>query len=314
MRFFKKTIFWVIMLLVLSGIFYFFDEKVTQKEVAMEEKRRLFAFGPADVAGFELKKGDSVIAAKKGKNGWVIERPYITYADQTAVNDMLNRTVTAKIDGELFSEATKDKLKEMGLDPPYITVTIKTASGASTSLSLGDRGPTQNIAFAALSGNRRALRVHADVRSEVDKTIFDLRDKTVVAINPRELKRVELLWPDGRSISLMHPTENIWDADGLPAGKTDLTKVLRFLNDITASKAKAFIDENPNDLALYGLQQPRIKLRFIDSKNLLQTLLVGEKDRKLRGFYAKRGADRNVFLLEENFLDNLPHTVEELKE
>ena len=41
MRFFKKTIFWLIILSVISGVFYFFDEKVTEKEIAEEEQRRI---------------------------------------------------------------------------------------------------------------------------------------------------------------------------------------------------------------------------------------------------------------------------------
>ena len=66
MRFFKKTIFWLIILSVISGIFYFFDEKVTEKEVAEEEQRRIFTFEPADVISIEISNGSSVILVKKG--------------------------------------------------------------------------------------------------------------------------------------------------------------------------------------------------------------------------------------------------------
>lgn len=120
----------------------------------------------------------------------MIEKPVMAYADQVAVSDMLNNTVKAKIDGVLFTETPVDKLKEMGLEPPYITISLKTSLGMSTSLSLGDRGPTQNVAFATLSGDKRILRVHADVRSEIDKMPYDLRDKTVVATTLRWLKRL----------------------------------------------------------------------------------------------------------------------------
>lgn len=312
MRFFKKTIFWVIILLVLSGLFYFFDEKVTEKEVAEEAKRNLFSFSPSDVTEFSLNKGGSVIAVKKGGAGWSIDKPVIAYADQTAVEDLLNRAVKAKIDGVLFDEAPADKLKELGLEPPYISLSLTTPSGP-ISLSLGDRGPTQNVSFAVLSNDKRVFRVHADVRSEIDKTLYDLRDKAVVAIDPRTLKQVEVLWQDRNGITIQHPQENVWDTQGIATGKTDDTKLLAFLYGVKEAKAKAFIDENPQDLMPYGLTRPRLKIKFIDNKNLLQTLLVGEKDKKLRGFYAKRGGDRNVFLLEEDFLDNVPDEAGDLE-
>lgn len=312
MRFFKKTIFWVIILLVLSGLFYFFDEKVTEKEMAEEAKRHLFSFDPSDVTGFSITKGGTEIALKKGSAGWVIEKPIMAYADQTAVADLLNRTVKAKIDGILFDEAPADKLKELGLEPPYIAVSL-TTPGGSISLSLGDRGPTQNVTFALLNNDKRIFRVHADVRSEIDKTLYDLRDKAVVAIDPKTLKQVEILWQDRNGITIQHPLENVWDTQGLPTGKTDDTKLLAFLYGLKEAKAKAFIDENPPELVPYGLIKPRLKIKFIDNKNLLQTLLVGDKDKKLRGFYAKRGGDRNVFLLEEDFLDNVPDEAGDLE-
>src|SRR3990172_10389339 len=305
MRFFKKTIFWVIVLLALSGFFYFFEQKVTEKEVAEEAKRRLFSFEASEVTSFEISKGETVIAVKKGSEGWLIEKPIIAYADQTAVDEMLSHTVKAKIDGVLFDEAPTDKLKEKGLEPPYISISLKTGSG-SVSLALGDRAPTQNVSFALLSNDKRVLRVHADVRSEVDKTLYDLRDKTAAAIDPKVLKQVEILWEGGKAISILHPQENVWDTEGVPSGKTDQTKLLAFLYSVKEAKAKAFIDDNPKDLGLYGLTNPRLKIKFIDNKNLLQTLLVGDKDKKLRGLYVKRGGDRNVFLLEEDFLDNIP--------
>jgi len=312
MRFFKKTIFWVIVLLALSGLFYFFEQKVTEKEVAEEAKRRLFSFEASEVTSFEISKGETVIAVKKGSEGWLIEKPIIAYADQTAVDEMLSHTVKAKIDGVLFDEAPTDKLKEMGLEPPYISISLKTGSG-SVSLALGDRGPTQNVSFALLSNDKRVLRVHADVRSEVDKTLYDLRDKTAAAIDPKVLKQVEILWEGGKAISILHPQENVWDTEGVPSGKTDQTKLLALLYSVKEAKAKAFIDDNPKDLGLYGLTNPRLKIKFIDNKNLLQTLLVGDKDKKLRGLYVKRGGDRNVFLLEEDFLDNIPEEARDLE-
>lgn len=312
MRFFKKTIFWVIILLALSGLFYFFEEKVTEKEMAEEAKRLLFSFDPSDITGFSITKGETVIAVKKGSSGWVIDKPVIAYADQTAVEDLLNRTVKAKIDGVLFDEAPADKLKELGLEPPFIAVSFTTSSGV-ISLSLGDRGPTQNVSFALLNNDKRVFRVHADVRSEIDKTLYDLRDKAVVAIDPKALKQVEILWQDRNGIIIQHPLENVWDTQGLPTGKTDDTKLFAFLYGLKEAKAKAFIDENPQDLMPYGLTKPKLKIKFIDNKNLLQTLLVGDKDKKLRGFYAKRGGDRNVFLLEEDFLDNVPDEAGDLE-
>lgn len=313
MRFFKKTVAWVIILMVLAGLSYFFEEKVEEIETAEAEKRRLFKIEPSEIEWIEIVKADFLISVKKSKDGWFIEKPYIASADQKAIYGMLEHTLNANIDGILFEEAPEGKLEELGLEPPYLTASLKTSLGATISFSLGDRGPTQNISFLKFAGEERILRVHADVRSELDKDVYDLRDKTVVAIDPQKLKKVEIIWGKGGKITAHNPQGKAWDTEGLPVGKTDLTKLLAALYGIKEAEASAFIDENPTDLKPYGLERPRLTLKFVDDKNLQQVLLVGGKDKKRRGFYAKRQGDPNVFLLEEDFLDNIPDETEDLR-
>lgn len=313
MRFFKKTLAWIIILLGLVGLSYFFEEKVTEIETEEAEKRRLFTINQSDVTSVEITRGGEVLLVKKSKDGWFIDKPMIASGDEKAIEQMIKHTLEANIDAVLFEETPPEKLKEMGLDPPYLSVTIKTSSGNSVSMDLGDRGPTQNITFAQFHGETRILRVFADVRSELDKKPYDLRDKTVIAIDPKKLKKVEMIWRDGEKITAYQPRSNAWDVEGVALGETDLTKLLATLYGIKEAEIKAFIDENPGDLNDYGLLKPRLTIRFIDDKNLQLKLFVGDKDKKLRGFYAKRGGDLNVFLLEEDFMDNIPDSAQDLK-
>lgn len=313
MRFFKKTVAWIIILICLGGFFYFFEEKVVEMEAVETAKRRLFSFAAEDVDFVEIKKGDNILTVKKSGQGWIIEKPLISYADQKVIKDMLSHTVKANIDGVLFEETEAEKLKEMGLNPPYLEVTLRTVNGERVNIAMGDRGPTQNITFAQIEGDARILRLHADVRAGFDKSTYDLRDKTVISIEPDNLKKVEIVWKKGDYINIHHPKANIWDTEGVPAGRSDLTKLLGTLYHIKGAEAKAFVDESPKDLTIYGLHSPRLKIRFIDNNNLLQTLLVGDRDKKRRGFYAIRGGEDNVILLEEDFLENIPDSAKDLE-
>jgi len=313
MRFFKKTVAWVIILMVLAGLSYFFEEKVEEIETAEAEKKRLFKIDVSEIEAVEITKAGSVLSVRKSREGWFIEKPSIASADQKAIEGMLEHTLGAKIDGVLFEEAPEGKLKELGLEPPYLTASLMTSLGATISIDLGDRGPTQNVTFLKFAGEKRVLRVHADVRSELDREVYDLRDKTVLAIDPQKLKKAEIFWEKGEKITAHNPQGKAWDTEGLPPGGTDLTKLLATLYGIKKAEAKAFIDENPKELKTYGLEDPRLTLTFVDDKNLQQVLLVGGKDKKLRGYYAKRIGDPNVFLLEEDFLDNIPAKTEDLR-
>ncbi len=312
MKLFKKTVAWVIILFILAGLSYFFEDKIQEKEASIAESRRLVKLEIDEIESVELRKPDGTLAVKKSKGGWFIDKPFIASADQKAITDMLDHTLRANINGVLFEEATEEKLKEMGLSPPYLTASLKTISGKTVTMHMGDRGPTQNIAFLKFEGEKRLLRVHADVRSELDKSVYDLRDKTVISIDPQTLKMVEMKWRDGETITVFQSRKNAWNTEGLFNGKTDLTKLLATLYGIRDAEAKAFIDENPGDMKPYGLHAPRLTLTFGD-KNLQQILYVGDKDKKRRGYYANRRGDLNVFLLEEDFLDNIPDSFKDLE-
>jgi hypothetical protein len=86
------------------------------------------------------------------------------------------------------------------------------------------------------------------------------------------------------------------------------------LYKIKNAKIKAFADESPRDLSVYGLSTPRLKVSIVDEKGKRLELITGEKDRKQRGIFAKRGGTQNVFVLEEDFIVGIPNKGEELEE
>jgi len=323
MRFFKKTIFWFITLAILGGSLYIIDKKMEERKAIQEEKRRLFTFEPGDVTGFQIVKGDKVIKVRRveveGKGQWILEAPVLAPGDEKAIDNLLNHVVKAKMDGVLFESTPPGKLQEMGLERPYLEVQFKTKAGSSKTIAFGDRGPTQNVAFSILRDDPRVFRIHADIRAEADKTVYDLRDKTVLAFEPLKIEGFEIAWRGGKTITVKHPEEGKWHIiqsphpGPLPSGErvkvediADAVKVTELLYKVRNSEVKAFIDEEPKDLAPYGLDRPRVRFTILDEKNTPKTLLIGERDKKERGLFAKRGDSSVVFLLEEDFINTLP--------
>lgn len=313
MRFFKKTIFWFIVLALLGGSFYIIDKKVEEKKVTEEKGKRLFAFEPRDVTEFEIVKGKTTIQVRKidalsgGKdNQWFIQGPVLARGDDKAINDLLDRVVRAKMDAILFDNPPPGKLEEMGLLPPYLEVRFKTKTGLSKAIAFGDRGPTQNVAFAILRDDPRVFRIHADIRAEADKTIYDLRDKTVLAFEPLKIKGFEIAWRGGKTIMVEHPEEGKWHIVKPTRGIADAVKVTELLYRVRNSEIKAFVHEEPQGLSPYGLDDPRVRFTILDKTNPPRTLLIGERDKKERGLFARRGDSKGVFLLDEGFINILP--------
>jgi len=315
-RFFKKTIFWVIIMAVIGGLFYLMDRQVEEKKTLEEEKKKVFPFEPQDVNEFQIIRGGENILLRKEGDDWFMESPFRAVGDKNTVQKLLEGVVKAKIDGILFENQPVDKLREMGItdSPTSLTLHLRTSSRILKTIVFGDRNPGMNLGFAILKDDPRIFRLTADIKAEADKTVFDLRDKAVMNFQPLKSKGFEIKWNGGETITVDHPSEGKWHITRPAKGIANPNKITEILYKIKESRIKAFIDEEPKDLSPYGLSNPRLKISIIDEHGKKIELLVGEKEKKQRGLFAKREDAKNVFLLEEDFILPIPKSSAELEE
>ncbi len=316
MKFFRKTVFWVIVLAVLAGTFYIFNKEVEEKKAVEEEKKKLFHFDPEDVALIAIRKPGQkdVVVKRVDDDAWVITSPVDAPGDKKNIEKFLKDLVMAKTDAVLFEEPPEGKLEELGLKTPYLKVELQTDDGRSKTVHFGNFGPTHNIAYASIEGDTRVFRINSDIRTDSDKGAYYFRDKTILTFDPLKVKTFEIKWKDGEDIVIEHPEEGKWDAVGLPAGRTDFVKLMELVVLLKKGKIKAFADDNPKDLARYGLDDPRVQFIFTDKKGVKHTLLLGKRDKVRRGIFAKRGEQPVVFVLEEEVMKRVPRKLMDLLE
>lgn len=318
MRFFRKTVFWFIALAIIGGAFYFIDRQAEEKKIIEETKKKLFPFVPKDIVEFQIIKSDDDIILRKEGESWFVVNPLRAAADKEAVQRLLDSIVNAKLETTLFETQSEEKLKEMGISgKDSLSVTFKASSGLVKTIIFGNRNPTMNLGFAVIKDDPRIFRLTADTRVEADKTLYDLRDKTALYFEPLKIKGFEIKWMGdgpGKAITVGHPAEGKWHITNPKDIVADAIKTTELLYKIRNAKIKAFADESPRELANYGLSKPILKFTVIDENGKQTELLIGGKDKKQRGLFAKRGDAQNIFLLEEDFMLNMPKNVEELEE
>ncbi|MDH4101554.1 MAG: DUF4340 domain-containing protein [Nitrospirota bacterium] len=306
---FRKTLFWLIVLAAVGGVVYVFDTEFEKQEKKTEEAKLLFNFSADSVTGVELRQGEQKIVCKKEKAGWVLEEPLLALADAGAIEKLLKQALTAKSDAILFENPDPVKLRELQLEKPELEMAF-TVQGDSRvhRIFFGSRAPTENVAWAMLEGDARVHRVHADVRAEAERSVYDLRDKTVLPLDPLKMAMVEIVRGD-QTVVVEQPSEGRWETMKPVKGIASIPKVMEVLYQIKNAKIKQFIREDVKveELKEYGLDKPRARFTlWAGEKDLPQALLVGDRDKINRGLFAKRANAPNVFLLEEDFLDVLP--------
>ncbi len=78
--------------------------------------------------------------------------------------------------------------KQYGLDPPSVEVDI-----AGKQLLLGDETPAGGDVYAALAGDPRIFTIASYSKTSLDKSLNDLRDKSLLTLSPDKVSRVEVL-------------------------------------------------------------------------------------------------------------------------
>jgi len=310
----RKSVFWIIILVVIGGSFYLIDQQVEEEKKAQEVAQRLFSFEPEDVVEFWIRNKEKTFMVVKKDDEWWLKEPLHVKGDKEVIDPILKNVVTAKKDAVLFEEAEPSKLVEMGLDRTDIEMGIKTAKDYKV-IIFGDKGPTLNVSYAMLKGEPRVYRIPSSVKAEADKDTYHLRDKTIISFEPLNVVRFEIEREKQGSIVIKQSKEGKWDFTEPFRGKVKMVKIMETLLKIRDSEIKAFIEEEPSDLTPYGLTSPYIKVSIMDDEEKGASVLdIGKKDRARRGYFARRNASGNVFLIEEELVNTLLFEANEWKE
>jgi hypothetical protein len=320
MKYFKKTFLWIIILAALAGYFYLDVETTKKKETKKEEASRLLPFKPSEVLELELKKGDGIIVVQRWEDGWRIEKPIKVKADSKAVEKALSYITQSRNDADYVMDEnpTQERLAEFGLINPQLEVTLRIGKTLTPyTLIFGERAPTQGVAFAILKGSPKVYRVLADARAEADQSLYYFRDKTIFRTEPNMVDKVEIV-KDNKKVRCELPMEEEgkWEIVSPVKARADMIKIIEIVAKFKNSEIKEFIDEEPKDLKAYGLFPVKTKLSIWLSgdESPTETIFIGERDKKKRGYLAKLEKKDNVFLIEEDMVDLLPDDAEDLRE
>lgn len=315
MNFTKKTLFWFIVLITLSGAFFFFDKKEEEVKLLKEEQLKLLPTAVKDISEFWINyiKENRQIKMVREKDGWQLIEPLSAKGDSKVIEKLLTNVVTSRKDAVLFEKVEHDKLVDLGLGDPEVEVGVKSTNG-ETVVVFGERGPTNNVAYAMFKGRPEVYRVHSDLKKDVSKDVYALRDKTILDFDPAKLRRLEIV-KKGMSRVVIEQEESKWNMLEPKTGIASMAKVLEYLYAIKSGEIKAFVDENPADLVRFGLSSPMLQLTiYQEKKEKPLVLTIGDKDRTNRGYFAKIDQAKKVFDVEEGLVDTLILNMDKLQE
>ncbi|MBN1561259.1 DUF4340 domain-containing protein [candidate division KSB1 bacterium] len=237
----------------------------------------------------------SGIRCRKDSTEWKIIAPIETDGDKSSIEAIGNMFGWAKIERTISSDPLE--YAEYGLDPAMGELILIHKDGTDT-LYLGDKSPTGSYVFARKSGSPDVFLTTTSLQSNIEKTLFDLRDKKVVGFDKAQVRAFDLTNRKGSFTLEKEAGEWKIRPGDYAADESEVDKVLNRLN---SERAKEFVDEDPKDLAAYGLIKPVAQVDLLLGENRAKkTLLIG----KLAGdkYYAKDESRKPVFQVDSAFV------------
>ena len=183
---FRGLIVAVVVLGALGGVLYWSQHRKPTEEVAPASTATvILQVNAADVTQLTIKQKTSV-SVEKADGKWQITQPAPYPADQEAVAGVLS-TLSGLNADRVVEDKASDR-KQYGLDPPAVEVDI-----AGKQLLLGDETPAGGNVYAALAGDPRVFTIASYSKTSLDKSLNDLRDKSLLTLSPDKVSRVEVL-------------------------------------------------------------------------------------------------------------------------
>jgi hypothetical protein len=329
---FKGTLVLLIVCLALGSYLYFYEIKGgEQREKAKEVEGQLWKLESSSIQQIELVTPKStIVAVRSGEKAWTISSPKSLNADADELNRLASSASNIKRESVL--EQNTPDLAKFGLNPPQLTLKLKTKDGKGYTLNLGRNNPTGSFAYATVSGRQEVFLVSSSILNTFDKKLNELRNQSVLSFDQPEAQTLRIRNPKGE-FQLAKDGNDRWWIDGNEKIAADSPEVRAMLNALSLGKIKEFFDENPDEYADLGLDKPLVDVTLTYGKDKgIKHLVIGKEKSKLqkktkkeepgRGaegsaaeiFLAKDESRSDLFFVEKDLVDKLMKSAGDLRE
>ena len=280
----------VVLLAVLGGAIWYSNKKQAQKEKAPSDTSPKIVSIPED--RFReihlLKAGAEPIVLNRDSGKWALTAPQPLPADPEASASLVSALSSVSADKTIDDNATD--LASYGLANPALQAQVFEKGGKQVDLAIGDDTPTNSGAYAKVSGDRRVYTVDSYVKTSLDKTVNDLRDKRLLIFDSNRLTRVKLAGK-GPAIVFGKSAGNEWgivEPRPLRADSGQVETLLGKLRD-----AKMDLGTAPEEAAKKFAAAAVVALAVVTDSSGSQAIEV-RKD-KDNNYYARSSAVSGVY-------------------
>jgi len=309
----------VIVLAALGGLLWWSNRK--QKADAAKPASdtaattKILSIPEDQIKEVTLKKtGAETTVLRMGDDGkWQLTEPKPQRADQDIAKGLVSSLAALNADKVVEDKAAD--LSPYGLNAPTLDVTILKKDGKSQDFLVGDDTPTGGGAYAKLAGDAHVYTIASYVKTSVDKTPNDLRDKRLLTFDQDKLTRVDLQPAKGDAIEFGKNNQNDWQILKPKPMRADGSQVEELIRKLKDAKMDAAIsDEDAKKAAAAFASGTKVAVASVTDASGTETLDV-RKDAKEKDktYYAKSSAVEGIYKVAADLGDGLDKKIDDFR-
>jgi hypothetical protein len=307
MRGFRPLLVLVVVALGLGAYIYFVESKrAVGDETAKKDKVFSVETGKITEIDVHPPAGGAVTTLRKNGTDWQIVSPVTAPADQGAASSLASTLETLEVQKTLDDNPAS--VAPYGLEPARFSVTFKT-EGSSTphTLHVGNKTPTGADLYARVEGQPKLFLISGYLEDSLNRSTFDLRDKTVLKFDRDAVDSVTLAVKDGKPVALARKGAD-WHLTSPADVRADSAPVDALLGRLAGEQMKAVVageggPVSDKDLKTYGLDSPQETVILGAGSNRASLAIGAKKDDST--VYARDLSRPLVFTVDAGILTDL---------
>lgn len=201
-----------VVMLGLGGLVLWSNKSEKAKEGASSpDTPKILELKDADIRQIEIihRGGEDTVVKKDSAGKWAITAPKPMAADSSSVSSLTAAVSSLNADRVVDPNATD--LATYGLDSPaLITAKFTMADGKTHTLMVGEDTPAGMESYAKLEGDPRLLTIGQGIKTQLDKSTKDLRDKRMLTFDKTMVSRIELDAAKEPPIEFGRVSDQVW--------------------------------------------------------------------------------------------------------
>jgi hypothetical protein len=276
----------LVVALGLGAYIYFVESKRTPSDTPKKDKVFTADTSKIDTIEVHAASGETTTIKKNGTD-WQIVAPETMDADASTVSSLVSTLESLEVNRVV--EDNPASVKDFGLEPPKYSVAFKLA-GDSTfhRLNVGDKTPTGADVYARVEGQPKLFLIAAYNGDSLNRTPFDLRDKTVLKFQRDGVDAMTLQSTTTPTISLVRKADE-WRLTAPVTAKADFGTVdgivgqiaqarMKEIEPVTAPAAGATPALSPTDMKKFGFDKPQATATLSAGSSKATLEIGGKKD------------------------------------